>query len=188
MRRLIAAAVFGVGTVGALGCAGSATLVQKSPDGTGAVIALKAGGDMADAQKVAAKVLGGEVEIVGTTQPSLQQATAFDPANPNAGPKTDPGVMHVTYRKKQKGDMTGLPPAPGAGGMGLPGGAGMPTGAGMQQTSGITPTAPGTPGWMNQVGAPAGPAGGGAGMPGGSSAFGTAGGIGQPPAVFSPSK
>jgi len=108
MRRLIAAAVFGVGAVGAIGCAGSATLVHKAPDGS-AVIALKGNGDMADAQKLAAKTLGGEVEIVGTTQPSLQ---------PGAAP-TDKTVMHYVYKLKSQSSVTGLPPAPGGG---MPGG------------------------------------------------------------------
>lgn len=158
MRRLIVAAL-AFGAAGGIGCAGSATLVHKAPDGT-AVIALKANGDMADAQKLAAKELGGEVEIVGTTQPSLQ---------PGAAP-TDQTVMHYVYKRKGTTNVTGLPPAPGGG---MPGGV---------RQAGFTGQ-PGTGGGMSPAG------GNAAGVPGSGSGFGTFNGGGmQPPAMFPNSK
>jgi len=158
MRRLIAAAVFGVGAFGTIGCAGSASLVHQAPDGS-AVIALKANGNMADAQKLATKTLGGEVEIVGTTQLSLQPG--FAPA--------DQSVMHYVYKLKTQSNVAGLPPAPGgvrpAGYTGQPGSV-RPAGYTGQPGGGVVPAV-------------------GTGMPGGTSGFGTAG---QPPAMFPASK
>lgn len=168
MRRLLATVLFGVGTVGAIGCAGNATFVQKNPDGSGGVISLKAGGDVSDVQKLAMKEYGPDFEIVGSVQPSIQQTGGFDPSQP----KTDPNVMHYQVRKKAKADLTGFPPAPGGGGMpGAGMGTGLPgAGMGMPQSGGFQPGM------------------GGVGMPGmgGDSGFGT--GAGQPPAVFPPSK
>ncbi len=150
MRRLLAVAVFGVGTLGAIGCAGNATFVKKFPDG--GVIALKPGGDQAEVRKMIEKHIGPDFEI-NTVDPNYQ-AGGFDPSQP----KAEPGEMHYVYKKKAKTDVTGLPPAPGTGmGMGMPklgapGGVGQ---AGFQQPAGT-------------------------GMPGGSSGFGTAGGMQPP--------
>ncbi len=161
MRRLLAAAVFGVGTVGAIGCAGNATYVKKFPDG--GVIALKAGGDQAEVRKMIEKHVGPDFDIE-TIQPDLQQAN-FDPAKPMQS-KAAPGEMHYVYKKKAKADVTGLPAAPGAG---TPG-AGMPVGGGVGQAG------------FQQPGAalPLGTAG----VPAGTSGFGTIGGGMQPPDVF----
>ena len=165
MRRLLAAAVFGVGTVGAIGCAGNATYVKKFPDG--GVIALKAGGDQAEVRKMIENHVGPDFEIE-TIQPDLQQAN-FDPAKPMQS-KAAPGEMHYVYKKKAKADVTGLPTAPGTG---MPGagmsGAGMPTGGGVGQAGFQQPGA----------GIPLGTAG----VPAGTSGFGTIGGM-QPPDVF----
>lgn len=164
MRRMLATLVFGVGTFGAIGCAGNASFVQKNPDGSGGVISLKAGGDVADVQKLALKEYGPDFEIVGSIQPSIQQTGGFDPSKP----KTDPNVMHYHVRKKAKADLTGFPPAPGGmGGAGM-GGAGM---GGVGTAGGFQPGM------------------GGVGMPnmGGDSGFG-AGSAGPPPNVFPQSK
>ena len=161
MRRLLAAAVFGVGTVGAIGCAGNATYVKKFPDG--GVIALKAGGDQVEVRKMIEKHVGPDYDI-DTIQPDLQQTGAFDPAKPMQS-KAAPGEMHYVYKKKAKADVTGLPTAPGAGmpGAGAPAGGGVGQ-AGFQQHGGGMPL-------------------GTAGVPAGTSGFGTIGGM-QPPDVF----
>lgn len=161
MRRILATLVFGVGTVGAIGCAGNATFVQKNPDGSGGVISLKAGGKVEDVQKLAIKEYGPDFEIVGSIQPSIQQTGGVD----SSKSKTDPNVMHYHVRKKAKADLTGFPPAPG-GAMpqaGMPGAGGVGTDGGFQ------------------------PGLGGAGMPGGNSTFGT-NTVGPPPAAFPQSK
>ena len=162
MRRLLAAAVFGVGTVGAIGCAGNATFVKKFPDG--GEIALKGGGDQAEVRKMIEKHVGPDFEME-TYQPSLQQQTAFEPSKGMTAAKADPGEMRYVYKKKAKADVTGLPAAPGAG---LPG-AGMAAGgvgqAGFQQPGAGMPL-------------------GTAGVPAGTSGFGTIGGGMQPPDVF----
>ena len=130
MRRLLAAAVFGVGTLGAIGCAGNATFVKKYPDG--GVISLKAGGDQAEVRKMIEKHVGPDFEI-NTVDPNYPQA-GFDPSK-GVQPKAAPGEMHYVYKKKTKTDVTGLPPAPGTGmpGLGAPGGVGQ---AGFQQPGG----------------------------------------------------
>ena len=165
MRRLLATLVFGVGTVGAVGCAGNASYVKQFPDG--GVIALKAQGDPAEVRKLIEKHIGPDFEVE-TVDPNFQQA-GFDPTKPTAATKPAPGEMHYVYKKKAKADLTGFPQAPGGGGPG----AGTPSAGGM-----------GLPGSTGPAGVQ--PGVGGVGMPGGSSNFGTA--AGPPPAVFPPSK
>jgi hypothetical protein len=163
MRRMLATLVFGVGTVGAIGCAGNASYVKQFPDG--GVIALKAGGDQAEVRKMIEKHVGPDFDI-DVIDPNIQQA-GFDPTKPTAATKAAPGEMHYVYKKKAKADLTGFPAAPGGG---LPGGA-----AGVGGMGGA-----GTAGGFQ-------PGAGGAGMPGGSSAFGT-NTVGPPPAAFPQSR